>query len=265
MKTPAKRIILWTSLIALVLAGVPAWAEVGTLRNQCGKAQTFRRDDDPARITIPVVVHYMKHRKAQFRKDVARAFPPKKLKKLFPPGGGVNAIWKQAGIRLVLQQIEECEYALADFDFDGPEMAGIGSPLCDKEGLLRKINGAFSSGKRALDLYIWWQIEPDYGGYGAAYRKEVGGAVWLTSQGGCKHQCEKLVAHEIGHFLGLCHSCNGEERECEGLCEPTHVSCKVSGTTKNQLMRADIEGTRLTKTEIHHAKQTALELVSQDE
>jgi hypothetical protein len=163
-------------------------------------------------LSVPVVVHYMNI--AGSDGEVARRFPPDKLIQYFRESGVVNRIWYQAGMLLYLQRFEACSFRFADFGLDAGPSQEIDSPARSEAGRerFRRINEAYNAPDiRGVDLYVWGGIMQD-GGYGDRWL-ETGalraGAAWIDPD--CfdnrNVDCDLLLAHEIGHFLGLCHSC----------------------------------------------------------
>jgi hypothetical protein len=145
---------------------------------------------------------------------VAARLRPDMLIKYFEESGIVNTIWRQGGVRLYLQRFEACSFKFTDFGLDGNENEEIDSPARSQEGKerFRKINAVYNATDlRTLDLYVWWGINQN-SGYGDRWL-DTGplraGAAWIDTDclDNTHVDCDRLLAHEIGHFLGLCHSC----------------------------------------------------------
>ena len=137
-----------------------------------------------------------------------------------------NAIWRQAPIRFALRQIDDCTYKPRLLRLDGRRRESMFTPESHvpwASQLFRSINRVFTTADpRVIHVLIWWSIrEDDVGtavqGYGrsAAYG---GPAVWtdalqcLTTpdeptvdEERNYKGCGRLLAHEIGHALGLQH------------------------------------------------------------
>ena len=236
------------------------------------------------RIAIPVTAHFMTRRGSTF--DPQTFVPPAKLQELFAADGPLNTIWERAGLLFVVARAEACTHAIPDFLPERPaDRDGVPAPSEDCRSLFRRINtvhnmsigGATPSVADApaaygADLYLWmavgWNDTDKLFGYGARHREDGPnpglGAVWmsavhcLTAGAGCGQR----LAHELGHFLGLCHVCLTEavtpptERGWCGFC-PNVRTC-VTGQS-NLLMRDDAAGDRLTPGEVARARQKAIE------
>jgi hypothetical protein len=227
-------------------------------------------------ITLPVIVHYMKstERRHLEANDLERKFSERVLAGLFdssdPGRTTVNAIWRKAKIRLVPYAAEVCDYTPADFDLDRDPKEEIPSPMAGDFGerVFNHITRTFNSRDVAgVDLYLWMDIRAGLVGYGASHRpsgpRRVG-AVWIDK--GCVtsvgKRCPVLVAHEIGHFLGLCHSCENSLTDSGActVCLPAGATAApVCGRPKNLLMRPWWDGTGLTRCEIGQARLKAAE------
>ena len=225
-------------------------------------------------ITLPVNVHYMKSTDPRHvhANDLEQVFPERLLVKLFgdSSSGAVNAIWRQAKIRLSLHRAEACDYDPAAFDVESGAREEIPSPMAGDFGrrVFNKINAAFNStATPGVDLYLWTDIRAGLVGYGASHRRSAPprtGGVWVDK--GCVEtlgaRCPALVAHEIGHFLGLCHSCENSitnSGPCTICLPPGTQTAPVCGPRENLLMRPWFDGTKLTQCEIGQARLKAAE------
>jgi hypothetical protein len=227
-------------------------------------------------ITLPVYVRYMKStdRRHVQANDLERVFSEGVVLKLFgDSSASANAIWRQAKVRLSLHRVEACDYDPAAFDVESDAKEEIPSPMAGDFGqrVFRKINTAFNSAAPpGVDVYLWMDIRAGLVGYGASHRRTPTarvGAVWVDK--GCVEtlgaRCTGLVAHEIGHFLGLCHSCENSLTD-SGVCTvclPKGAkTAPVCGSKENFLMRPWFDGTRLTECEIGQARLRAAERVN---
>ena len=241
-------------------------------------------------ITIPVVAHRMKNR--QSSNDVRTVFPIKAsgtathLEDYFTLSGkrvGMNAPWTPAGILFFLLRVEDCEYSLDEFpdrmvkesgtQESQPDKEVVPWPLSDCQARFRLINAAYNSPEvRGLDIYLWWRMDRA-AGYAAAHRTDGpspgAGAIWLDqtcSTDALSTPCGRLLAHEAGHFLGLCHICVTREvtdPEDRGRCGFCPNICECSDAHEDLLMRDDRRMARprrvpyLTAKEIEEARKKA--------
>lgn len=280
--------------LALALLPGPSAAQPSTAARPCHDLPLFpipAADTTPIGgpaavgppITVPVIVHFMKTTDARFssHNDLETVFKPTVITKLFKSTGTrattVNAFWSQANIRLALHRVEECDYDPMVYEQAAPVRDEVPSPMAGAFGeeLFNKVNAAFNfRDVRGLDLYVWMDIMGGLAGYGASHRQSSPprvGAVWIDK--GCRTslgatRCTRLLAHEIGHFLGLCHSCESALIPSSGPCtvclpdgETTAPSC--AGVPMNRLMRATWDGWRLVATcEIPRARTGALDRIN---
>jgi hypothetical protein len=243
-------------------------------------------------ITVPVVAHRMKSR--QHANDLKAIFsnlpssePAKRVDFFFTLSGwpqGMNTAWAPAGILFYLQRLEDCEYSIADF----PPQPAVATPpaatdqelvpwpMGDCQAQFRRVNSAYnSSDVRGLDIYLWWRVDRAMG-YAASHRTDGTnpgpGAVWLDRT--CQDAdppCGRVLAHEVGHFLRLCHCCvtdrtPPEDRGRCGFCPANTPACSEAHATL--LMRDDIKWVdrwripSLAPADIERARKTAWERVS---
>ncbi|HMH49912.1 MAG TPA: hypothetical protein VK548_06745 [Candidatus Acidoferrum sp.] len=226
-------------------------------------------------IAVPVVAHYMKSRDEFFEdNNVEEIVSRGSLARLLAPTGTMNTIWRGSGVFFFVQRVERCTYLLQDFlpNAPGDAMENVPDPADDCLDAFSRINHGYNfDPSPGLDLYVWWSIAVSgLMGYGAPH-KVVGttrqaGAVWLDRQcvdpnvnplGSCGH----ALAHEAGHFLGLCHKCltrltpTASRDQC-GFC----LSIPDCGANDGGfLMRDDGRGRQIPADDIRVARAKALE------
>lgn len=240
-------------------------------------------------VAVPVIAHFMNKRSSPW--DLNTILWTTKLQELFAPEGKINKVWKQAGVFFFLSRVETCTFSVRDFlpEESTEPGEGIPSPLSDCRSLFRRITRAYNfptnrvsglpeeGGKiYGVDLYLWWTIgERGWGkkifGYAAEQRKDGPnhgpGAIWLnavacvTRDREPGENCGLGLAHEAGHFLGLCHVCATaevtppEERGQCGFCRDIR---ECSATQRELLMRDDAGGERLTADDIRRTRKKAI-------
>lgn len=269
---------LGVALVVAVLLGIagPAPGQAAPDRDQLCDPVWVKRVPAPrnGEIVLPVIVHYMKSTAANHQtNDVAQVFK-NKIHSFFATNGFVNGtVWKTAGVRLFLHRIEACRY---DPAFTG-QIAGqaeeIPSPMAGSEGpgLFRRVNDAYNYRVvRGLDLYLWWEISGLIIGYARPYHLSSGetttGAVWVDTQ--CLNtpemaaRCTRLLAHEAGHFLGLCHVCriSGDtETQCTACVSSFDQlpDCAAPNAPRGAIMRSRYDGKRLNACEVERAQTEA--------
>lgn len=248
--------------------------ETRAITATCTVTDEFPLPGNPG--TVPVMVTYMKNSRRP-GDDVETKLSKNRVRDGFARDGEFNIIWHPDGIELALIGFRVCSYTLhGDFESNPPRED---VPRPDVEGAFdgvflrvlydhntRTINrDAREVDFRGLDLYLWWDIA-GYPGFGVRPRfgrsEEVSGrgsdepllrrpgAVWMDKDCVEKRRCAGVLAHEVGHFFGLCHCCHEatEEPKCInglkpdycpglGLRAPKRIPCGIA-EVKNRLMSA---------------------------
>lgn len=216
-------------------------------------------------IVLPVIVHYMKS--TQHKNQVWRVFKQPTLVDYFKDNGRINTIWKQAGIRLFLHRIEHCRYDPVAMtgqikgqreELPDPTKAG-------REQYDRIVHFYNYPGVAGLDLYLWWELGGTVTGFAVPYHLSDGskrtGSVWVDTQcvrtSDMLKQCPNLMAHEIGHFLGLCHTCRVERDPVTGCTSCAGPQDRIppceSSAAGRSIMRSRYDGTKLDACQIERS------------
>jgi hypothetical protein len=216
------RLVLVLMALAAVVALPASTTPQGTHAQGCTEpfeGLSLEKPETP-HLPLPVVVHYMV--KTGSEHDVSEKLKPRTLERIFRDGGRLTSIWGHAEIRPYLQRVERCAFSFSAFDI--PSNPGEDLPNPDDGGPGQKmfytINRHYNARDVAgVDLYIWWGIQGS-GGY-ADFHRDSGprrpGGVWIDKDCVGSQNCDLLLAHEIGHFLGLCHACT--------IASPSRVRC----------------------------------------
>jgi len=216
----------------------------------------------PALDNLPVVVHVLQHRDLPEDDvlDGRKAFSLEAIKGYFESGGTFNKIWSEqhTGLRFTLARVERCRYRIPhtlapnpDDQHDIPQPGGAGLDWINRamDHFNAKTYSVDDAAKPfpGLDVYLVWSLR-NASGYGARFARAGDGkrgSIWVDKEClGDTNHCDREFAHEVGHFLGLCHICmtveaiqGGEKRippaRCECLdprtprkdCSSKHTKC----------------------------------------
>lgn len=269
--------------IAIAVAGARDFAaaqaptEISGITATCTVTDAFPLPASPD--AVPVIVTYMRNSRRP-TDDVATKLRKSRLRDGFARDGEFNSVWRPKGIELALIGFRECSYALRGSNFEpDPQHPRAEVPKPDVKDafenvflrLLRDHNtrtikrGNREIVFRGLDLYLWWDIAGSQG-FGVRPRfgreEEVSGrgsdepllgrpgAIWMDKECAEQGSCPGVLAHEVGHFFGLCHCCHdaAEDPRCINALKPEYcpglghrapepISCNLDDL-KKRLMSA---------------------------
>jgi len=214
-------------------------------RDLIDDADTASRDDEKmGYLRVPVAIHLMD---VHGRTTVSEFWKAPKIRSYFgvrdstPSGPSVNVIWAQAKIRFEVKVVERCTYSpappalTADGKVRPPEPAYMRAD--SREDQQQRIDAYLDVNKTygapgMLNVYFWSNIVLAPNGYGesprrnrvevALQRLDALPTVWIESGlASCAFEsglgCRLIIAHELGHGLGLKHTCRVCTEEC---CKP---------------------------------------------
>lgn len=264
---------LLTGLAVLLFPPASGWAQPNRPSNGCTSLKTWepkRTFGDEVR-ALPVILHIMMpgpgageanpRPGAQGEEDL----PLETLRwfeDLFgdAPQGAVNKTWLPANIQFYVYRAERCSNVGTIL----PDLADnrIRRPTMDDLTAFRDVNDRYNARDvLGVDLYVWPRID-GASGFGAASLTRGQfpgpGAVW-THQLVVENKDFTLVAHELGHFLGLEHFCKGPgSTTVDPRKDPDNgkPACPRFGQS-GRVMSALADGTELTCSEMQQAYAVA--------
>jgi hypothetical protein len=173
-------------------------------------------------LTLPTIAHLMvvdDHRFVEDNTEVTKA--GERLRRLLARPASpdfqesANFIWAAALLEFALEIVDTKQYRLQDVGLTERDIAREGHEIpcgCDHRNprdrnFFADIQRRFGkAGFRGLQIYVWWNLQAG-GGFALSEVGRESGAVWLEAltlrERGRGPQ--RLVAHELGHFLTLQH------------------------------------------------------------
>jgi len=210
--------------------------------------------------TIPSLIYLMLHKESEFRAHNqlvgrAGAFLSRLLagERDHLYSESVNTIWRAAGIEFSLAGRDVRYYSSEDVRSRHNILPGDCRPTKARLAPFRALQEKF--GRQdfyGLHTFIWWNLEAGGGcglstRYGTSGGVSQPGAIFLEAVALVGRLADRpphlLVAHEIGHFLGLPHPDESVGSDSKRLMHPSYPGPVL---TRGEIARAGAEAHRLT-------------------
>ncbi len=193
---------------------------------------------------------------------------------------GLVSIWREHRVEFWLERIEDCPYDPTQVRGDHKVRDSVVTPDASPQdfpwakAFFPRVNNGFTQREpRTVHVLLWWSIGEATLWTGFARSQAHGGpAAWidikcvLIPPGESRRKmedpdCARLIAHEFGHVLELCHVCRSAiaGTPLPGVC-PVPPPCDDLGP--ENLMRDDHNGTTLTSEDQQKARRAASKLLS---